>query len=69
MLHNPIDESLSLIADTLKRDYCNRYIDLYPKGNVIFDDGTVVATSLAQDPKYLGLYQSQLVKRKARILN
>ena len=31
MLHKPIDVELSLIASTLKKDYCNEYIDLYPK--------------------------------------
>ena len=68
MLHKPIDMSLSSIASVLKRKYCNEYIELYPKKNVIFENGETIPTDIAQDNYYISLYTSQLEKRKEKIL-
>ena len=56
MLHNPIDMSLSAIASVLKRKYINEYIELYPKQNVIFENGETIPTDIAQDNYYISLY-------------
>lgn len=68
MLHKPIDMSLSSIASVLKRKYCNEYIELYPKKNVIFENGETIPTDIEQDNYYISLYTSQLEKRKEKIL-
>lgn len=67
MLHKPIDQGLEAIAKELNRKYVNEYIELYPKNNIILENGDVVPTLLAQSEYYTSLYASQLEERKIRI--
>ncbi|MCI8575780.1 MAG: 1-acyl-sn-glycerol-3-phosphate acyltransferase [Bacilli bacterium] len=68
MLHKPVDIGLSLIASTLNKKYYNEYIELYPKKNIILENGEIIPVDEAQTNQYLSLYSSQLEKRKEKIL-
>lgn len=62
-LHQPIDEGMKQIAETLNREYKDEYIILRPKGNVIFANGETVITSLAQNPTTYKRYSKELETR------
>jgi len=59
---------MSKIAKTLSRLYSNDYIKLFPKNNVIFEDGSTIQTEEAQVKYYVDLYQLQLENYSRRIL-
>lgn len=61
-LHKPIDEALKSIATRLNKPYIYNYIDLYPKNNVIFQDGTLISKDIANKGEYLELYRTELHK-------
>lgn len=61
-LHKPIDEALGQIATNLNKPYISDYIELTPKNNVIFQDGTVIAKDRANEQEYLQLYKEELHK-------
>jgi len=62
-LHGPIDICMKSIADAMDRPYINDYIELYPKGNVIFSNGDTVLTGLAQNPEFVNEYNMELNDR------
>lgn len=62
-LHNVTDQALKNIAEELDKQYVDSYIELFPKGNVIFSDGNVVLTEDAQDSYYVNLYEQELKNR------
>lgn len=62
-LHGPVDECMRGIADALGRPYVNEYIELNPKGNVIFSDGHTVLTDLAQNSEFIYQYDMELNNR------
>lgn len=62
-LHAPIDICMKNIADALNRPYVDEYIELYPKGNVIFSNGTTVLTGLAQCSEFVNEYEMELNNR------
>ena len=62
-LHGPIDTCMKKIADALGRPYVNDYIELYPKGNVIFSNGDTVLTDLAQSEEFINEYEIELNTR------
>lgn len=62
-LHAPIDICMKNIADALNRPYVDEYIELYPKGNVIFSSGTTVLTGLAQCSEFVNEYEMELSNR------
>lgn len=66
VLHDITDTGMKIIADSLNREYVDDYIELYPKGNVIFSDGTTINTELAQTRDFLDKYDKELksVSRK-----
>lgn len=66
-LHVPIDIAMKSIATTLGIPYVDEYIELRPKGNVIFKDGSTVETSLAQSEEYLARYNEELMTRALKI--
>lgn len=68
-LHNVIKECMQNIAYTLNKIYCDKYIQLIPKNNVIFRDGTTINVDLAQNDYYINLYNKELTARKNKILN
>ena len=63
LLHMPIDASMKLIADSLKLPYVDSYIKLSPKGNVMFADGSVIETGMAQNPEFIDRYNRELEDR------
>ena len=62
-LHKPIDLCMKQIAEALDRPYINKYIELYPKGNVIFKDGYTVNTQAAQYSEFINKYGIELNDR------
>lgn len=59
-LHKPIDDGMRLIAESINRPYINEYIQLRPKNNVIFDDGSTLDTTVAQSLYYIYNYYKKL---------
>ncbi len=62
-LHIPIDIAMKNIANNLKMAYVDNYIELKPKGNVMFADGSVVDVNLAQQNEFAQKYNCELMKR------
>ena len=62
-LHGPIDVCMKNIADALSRPYDGNYIELNPKGNVIFCDGDTVETNLAQNDEFINKYEMEIKNR------
>ena len=60
ILHNITDDGMKTIAKSLNREYIDTYIELYPKGNVIFSDGHVVDTIEAQNKRFVKKYDDDL---------
>ena len=67
-LHNVMDLSFKNIANKLNKEYDDSYIELYPKGNVIYSNGVVLPTDIAQNKYYLDLYKNQLKKDSSDIV-
>lgn len=67
-LHNVIDTAFINIADSLGKQYDNSYIELFPKGNVIYSDGTVIPTNIAQENSYIDLYKSTLEESSNQLI-
>ena len=68
-LHSVVELGMKSIAKALNKVYCDDYIVLRPKKNVIFRDGSTVDTYLAQECKYLKKYEDELLERKKEILD
>ncbi len=56
------------IAKVLNKTFCNEYIELYPKNNVIFENGCTVDKNIAQDKYYIDLYENEIRNRFYKIL-
>lgn len=56
------------IANTLGIPYDNHYIELRNKGNVMFDDGSVVDVHTAQIDKFVSRYNENLNDRVLKLL-
>lgn len=54
---------MKLIADSLGLLYVDSYIELRPKGNVMFADGSVIETDMAQNPEFIDRYNRELEDR------
>jgi len=67
-LHMPVDIGMKNIAEVLDREYVDEYIKLRPKGNVIFDDGSVVDTMDAQNNKYISYYSDSLNSQSKKLI-
>ena len=59
-LHNVIDTSFRNIAQALGKEYDDSYIELFPKKNVIYANGNVLPTDIAQETCFVDLYKSTL---------
>lgn len=68
-LHLVIDDGMQKIANALDKSFCNKYIELYPKNNVIFENGNTVDKKVAQDEYYINLYENQIKKRFYMLLS
>ena len=69
VLHILTDEGMKKIANSLNRQYVDEYIELRPKGNVIFSDGSVVDTKDAQDYYYINKYEEDLEQLTLKLIN
>lgn len=63
-LHQVTDEGMKAIAQALNRLYKNEYIELYKKGNVIFEDGKTINIEDAQNQIYINKYNNELTNRQ-----
>lgn len=68
ILHELTDTGMQVIATSLNRKYFNEYIELRPKGNVIFESGNVVDTNLAQTKDYIEKYEKELSVRTLSLI-
>ena len=59
-LHSVMDTSFRNIAEALQKKYDNTYIELFPKNNVIFSNGVVLPTDLAQSSYYTERYKYEV---------
>ena len=66
-LHRVVDKSLIEIAKSLNKSYKQNYIELYPKGNVIYASGEVIPTELAQENNYVKNYAQELEMRSLKL--
>lgn len=62
-LHKIIDNGMKAIAKSLNREYVDSYIELYPKKNVIFEDGEKIDTDIAKKKQYYLVYKKSLENR------
>ena len=67
-LHQPIDKAMQCIADSLNIPYDGNYIELRPKGNVMFEDGSVVDVNTAKKPEFYKRYYRELNERTLQLL-
>ena len=67
-LHIPIDEGMKKIADSMNKEYVNKYIELRPKKNVIFSDGTTLDTMVAQSIYYVYMYYQSLQNKSNKLV-
>lgn len=68
VLHNLIRDGMIKISESLNREYLDQYIELYPKGNVIFLGGNTIETNKAQNEQYIKQYESDLKKLSLKIV-
>lgn len=69
VLHNITDEGMRVIASSLNRNYVDNYIELTPKGNVIFSDGEKIETKEAQKQEYVSKYKNDLKTLSLKLIN
>ncbi len=67
-LHKVIDTGMMAIADSLDREYIDSYIELYPKGNVIFQDGKKIDTDIAQGKSHISQYKTDIETRAKSLI-
>lgn len=68
-LHSIIDKGMQNISETLNKKYIPEYIELFPKGNVIFEDGNTIPIEQAQNYQYINKYKTQLQQRSKQLIN
>lgn len=69
ILHRLMKKGMLDISDSLGRNYIDEYIELFKKGNVIFENGEVIDTKLAQNEEYLDRYNNELKKRVLKLVD
>lgn len=67
-LHHPIDVAMQCIAKSLEIPYDGDYIELRPKGNVMFANGDVIDVNTAQNNEFIGKYSDELNRRTLKLL-
>jgi hypothetical protein len=63
LMHDVMDKGMNNIADKLNKSYIKKYIELFPKNNVIFSNGTKIDSGTAQNKYYINIYKAELEKR------
>ena len=48
------------IASSIGKKYIDKYIELFPKNNVIYQDGETIKTEHAQNVEYVCRYKREL---------
>ena len=66
-LHKVIDEGMIKIAAALGRKYTNQYIELFPKGNVMFANGEKINIDDSRKMAYINRYEKELETRANKI--
>ena len=56
------------ITKSLGREYIDEYIELYPKGNVIFSDGSTVDVKEANNSHYIDRYNKDLKQLSMKLV-
>lgn len=69
ILHRLTSMGMKSIAESLNREYIDEYIELYPKGNIIFESGVLVQKDIAQGEEYLNTYSNELKQRTLNLIN
>lgn len=69
VLHNITEEGMKQIASSLNREYVDEYIELFPKGNIIFSNGETVDKREAQKQEYINRYQHDLKRLALTLIN
>lgn len=69
ILHSITDKGIKEISKSLNRKYIDEYIELYPKGNVIFSNGETVDTKEAQKEEYISKYNNELKSLSLKLEN
>ena len=67
--HAVVDAGMMSIAKALNKTFCNEYIELWPRNDVVFPDGNTIETSIAQEKYYIDLYENELKNRSMVLLN
>lgn len=67
-LHQPIDIAMQCIADDLGIPYDENYIELIPKGNVMFANGSVIEVNNVQKSEHICRYHDELNNRALKLL-
>lgn len=67
-LHSIIDKGMENISKTLNKIYIPEYIELIPKGNVIFENGNTIPIEQAQNYQYINKYKTQLQQRSKQLI-
>lgn len=62
-LHEPVDKCMQRIAKSMNRPYKNEYIELIPREDIIFYDGSTVGIQEVGDEVYLSRYKNALDSR------
>lgn len=68
VLHEMTDFCMQEIARALNRKYVNEYIQLRPKGNVIFSDGSTIDVTSAQDKKHVDRYEKDIKEKTLTLI-
>lgn len=69
ILHDITNHGMKVIASSLNRNYVDNYIELTPKGNVIFSDGEKIETKEAQKKEYVSKYEKDLKTLSLKLIN
>ena len=68
LYHKVIDKCMTGIAKATNKRYTGEYIELFPKGNVIFSNGEVIDKEIAQNQEYIQRYENELKERSKRFI-
>lgn len=68
LYHNVVDYAMIYAATSIDKKYIHEYIELTPKGNVMFANGETVNTDEAQNRSYINQYEAELRERKNMLI-
>lgn len=68
ILHQITNQGMMSIASSLNKNFNPNYIELYPKGNVIFQNGDTIDLEKAQNPYFIQRYQQELDIQEKKLI-